>query len=123
MGEGRGWMGDAGEEVSSTQTTYTENGEVVGPQGKTKEGKLVAGQAKITNVHSISEHTKQSHTALSWLLFFSTQNAVPWSSSRGSVETNLTSIHKDTGLIPGLTQWVKGSSVAVSWTGTADPAL
>ena len=27
-----------------------------------------------------------------------------WSSLRGSAETNLTSIHKDTGLIPGLTQ-------------------
>ena len=25
----------------------------------------------------------------------------------GSVETNLTSIHEDTGLIPGLTQWLR----------------
>ena len=30
-----------------------------------------------------------------------------WSSHYGSVETNLTSIHEGTGLIPGLTQWVK----------------
>ena len=30
-----------------------------------------------------------------------------WSSYHGSVETNLTRIHKDTGLIPGLAQWVK----------------
>ena len=34
-------------------------------------------------------------------------NLMPWSSYRGSVETNLTSIHEDTDSIPGLTQCVK----------------
>ena len=30
-----------------------------------------------------------------------------WSSHHGSEEMNLTSIHEDVGLIPGLAQWVK----------------
>ena len=46
---------------------------------------------------SVIKHTKKSFVEL-----------YIWGSSHGdSVETNLTSIHEDTGLIPGLPMWVK----------------
>ena len=35
------------------------------------------------------------------------KNTIAESSYSGSVETNLTGIHEDVGLIPGLAQWVK----------------
>ena len=37
------------------------------------------------------------------------------SSCYGAAVTNMTSIHVDSGLIPGFAQWVKGSSFAVSY--------
>ena len=45
---------------------------------------------------------------------FSSKFFENWSSHCGAAEMNLTSTHKDVRSIPGLTQWVGGSGVAVS---------
>ena len=37
-----------------------------------------------------------------------------WSSCPDTAETNLTRNHEVAGLIPGFTQWVKGSGIALS---------
>ena len=47
-------------------------------------------------------------------VFSKTQGPIK-SSHYGSVETSLTSIHEDTGLIPGLAQWVKDLAFLWLW--------
>ena len=42
------------------------------------------------------------------------QRKCSWSSCHGAEETNPTSTNEDKSLIPGLTPWVKGSSIAIS---------
>ena len=45
-----------------------------------------------------------------------------WSSCRGSVETNLTSNHEDTGSLPSLTQWVKDRMLLLALVWVPDTA-
>ena len=43
------------------------------------------------------------------------KSSCSWSSIVAQWVKNLTSIHEDSGLIPGLVRWVKGSGFATSW--------
>ena len=54
---------------------------------------------------------------------WSFRNVISWRSRLGSVVTNLTSIHKDMDLIPGLAQWIKDLAWLWLWHKLAAAAL
>jgi len=61
-------------------------------------------QVPIPHAIQVSTKGKDTGTPFGNLLF---KRGVPGSSRHGSVVTNLTSIHEDGGLIPGLSRCVK----------------
>ena len=68
-------------------------------------GRLVTGKLFASSHKSLSPAPASS---LAGSFFFFNQESILFGSShRGTVETNLTSIHEDVGLIPGLAQRVK----------------
>ena len=52
-------------------------------------------------------HSRENSITLSPLCIFYTNSVIVSAFHHGSAEINLTRIHEDADLIPGLTQWVK----------------
>ena len=69
-------------------------------------------QLEVIILSEVSQKEKDKHYLIS--LICTVWKNITRSSPCGSVIMNLTSIHEDAGLIPGLAHWFKGSGVTVS---------